>query len=137
MSSFLYCLKGKKYVAQMNRRLKTLDGNTNISLKISYSPQALWNFRHQCLLNHLKYHEEINSDFLMNILDFILHDKEYQTNFNYLTFINLGSVFFHVSKMSCLSTEDKLISYDNSKSCGFSFFSNLLSSIFLQRPSLS
>lgn len=28
----------------------------------------------------------------MNILDFILHDKDYKTNFNYLTFLNLGSL---------------------------------------------
>lgn len=67
----------------------------------------------------------------MNILDFILHDKDYKTNFNYLTFLNLGSVFLHVSKMSCPSIEDKLISY-NSKSCGFSFFPDLPSSICLQ-----
>jgi len=28
----------------------------------------------------------------MNILDLILHDKEYKTNSNYLTFLNLESL---------------------------------------------
>lgn len=67
----------------------------------------------------------------MNILDFILHDKEYKTNFNYLTFLNLGSVFLHVSKMPCPSIEVKLI-FMITANRGFSFFSDLPSSICLE-----
>lgn len=47
---------------------------------------------------------------LMNILDFILHDKEYKANFNYLSFLILALIFLQVSSMSYTSTDYKFIS---------------------------